>query len=333
MNRKNMISGVLFLALMFLTMFIIFKDNNIVTIWQEVKQLKPSYLFGTILTALFFVSAEGMMIWYLLQALDCSTTLVGCITYSFIGFFFSGITPSATGGQPMQLYYMKKSGLRVSDSTVVLMTVALLYKFVIVLMGIGILFFFWGPLHSYLGNYIYLYYLGLFLNFFLVAVLLFVMINPRCFGSIVTAGERFLIKLHIVKPSITRSEKLSEMVHNYHEAVLFFLRHKKHIACVMVFTTIQRCSLFFLTWLIYKGMGLSGHSLATVVLLQAAVYIAVDMLPLPGSQGITELMYKTVFSTVFPGTALVTSMCITRGISFYFLLIISGLIMAVYRCK
>lgn len=30
--------------------------------------------------------------------------------YSFIGFFYSGITPSATGGQPVQLYYMSKDG-------------------------------------------------------------------------------------------------------------------------------------------------------------------------------------------------------------------------------
>ena len=53
-----------------------------------------------------------------------ASTLPRCIQYSFIGFFYSGITPSATGGQPVQLYYMNKDGNRGSDSTVVLMTVA-----------------------------------------------------------------------------------------------------------------------------------------------------------------------------------------------------------------
>ncbi len=64
------------------------------------------------------------MIWYLLRALNCGVSPFSCIRYSFIGFFYSGITPSATGGQPMQLYYMKKAGIKISDSTVVLMTVA-----------------------------------------------------------------------------------------------------------------------------------------------------------------------------------------------------------------
>ena len=69
-------------------------------------------------------------------------------------------------------------------------------------------------------------------------------------------------------------------------------------------------------------MGLSGFHAVTVMLLQAAIYIAVDMLPLPGSQGISELMYHAVFAPVFTGGTLAASMCITRGISFYFLLLL-----------
>lgn len=57
-----------------------------------------------------------------------------------------------------------------------------------------------------------------------------------------------------------------------------------------------------------------------VMALQASIYIAVDMLPLPGSQGISELMYVSVFSSVFTDALLAPSMCVTRGLSFYFLL-------------
>lgn len=83
------------------------------------------------------------MIWYLLQAMKANrrkegSSLIRCIQYSFIGFFYSGITPSATGGQPVQLYYMSKDGNRGSDSTVVLMTVAVVYKFVLVILVVVI---------------------------------------------------------------------------------------------------------------------------------------------------------------------------------------------------
>lgn len=325
MKRKNLISGLVFLALLLLTIYVIFKDNSIFLVWEEVKKLQLGYLIGAILAALFFVSAEGAMIWYLLRALGAKEALPKCIGYSFIGFFFSGITPSASGGQPVQLYYMKKSGLRVADSTVVLMTVALIYKFVLCVLGVALPLLFWKLLYTHLGNYIYLYFFGLFLNILLVAVLLFVMISPRFFEKIVTVGEKILTKLHILKPAPERSAKIAAMADRYHQAVVFFLRHKKHIVLVTLFTFLQRCSLFFLTWLIYRGMGLTGESLLTIMILQASVYIAVDMLPLPGAQGITELMYSTVFSAVFPGMYLTASLCVTRGINFYFLLIVSGL--------
>lgn len=328
MNRKNLLSGCLFIALMLLTFYTIFHGNDMAYVWQTVKKLHPGYLIAAVFTGIFFVAAEGLMIWYLLRALNNRISPFRCIKFSFVGFFYSGITPSATGGQPMQLYYMKKSGLRISDSTVVLMTVALIYKLVLVLIGLCILIFYYPALRLYLKNYLYLYYLGLFLNTALVAILLFVMISPKCFRSLVIAGEKLMMKLHIIKPSEKRRQKLFDMADSYHEAVIFFLQHKRHIAVITAFTFLQRFSVFFLTWLIYKGMHLSGHSMMTVMMIQATVYIAVDMLPLPGAQGITELMYKTVYSIIFPGAYLTASMCVTRSINFYLLLILSGLIAA-----
>ncbi len=52
---------------------------------------------------------------------------------------------------------------------------------------------------------------------------------------------------------------------------------------------------FFLTYVVYRGLGLYGTPMLDIILLQASVYIAVDMLPVPGAQGITEAMYRAVF--------------------------------------
>lgn len=324
MKRKNIISAIIFLLLAVLTISVILKGNDMGAVAAAAQELNVSYLMAAAAVALFFVSAEGMMIWYLMGALQEPVKIINCIRYSFVGFFFSGITPSATGGQPMQLYYMQKEGHKISNSTVVLMTVAVIYKFVLVVMGLGILLFYHKSLAEYLDSYLYLYYLGLFLNTALVAVLLFVMISPRCFKGMVTGGERLLKKLHLLKYSKERTENLIEMADQYHEAVLFFLKNKSKIVFVIGFTVIQRCSVFFMTWLVYKGLGMEGRSMLTVMIVQASVYIAVDMLPLPGAQGITEMMYKTAFALIFPGAYLTASMCITRGLNFYFLLMVSA---------
>jgi hypothetical protein len=112
----------------------------------------------------------------------------------------------------------------------------------------------------------------------------------------------------------------------YQEAVKFFFSHKRHVLAVFLITVVQRVGLFVITWLVYRGMGFDTESVVTVTVLQAAIYVAVDMLPLPGAQGITELMYQNVFVSVFSGAALTASMCVSRFINFYVPLLLSALL-------
>ena len=226
----------------------------------------------------------------------------------------------------MQLYYMKKDGNALSDSSVVLMTVALLYKFVLVIIGCAMLFFWYDPLRSYLRKYFGLYILGLVLHVVLVAVLLAVMLAPEAMKRLIFQIEHFLTRIRILKPSAGRAEKIRQFIGGYQEAVHFLAKQKYRMLLVLGITFLQRCSLFLLTGLVYLGFSQQGTSLLTVMLLQASVSVAVDMLPLPGAQGITELMYCRVFSHVFSQACLMPSLYVTRGSSFYFVLVVSLLV-------
>lgn len=327
--KKRMLQIALFLVIMLLTFYALFSGRDLSEIGRAIMSMSFWYLVPAIALAVFFVSAEGFMIWYLLRSMKAqkdgykASSLPRCIQYSFIGFFYSGITPSATGGQPVQLYYMNKDGNRGSDSTVVLMTVAVAYKFVLVIMGLAILLFWLNPLRQELGNYFLLYLLGLALNVILVILILGVMLFPKVILKAALLFEGLFIRLRIWKPSDKREEKINAFIDSYQQAVAWLKGHKGSLLVVLFVTFLQRCSVFVLTYMVYLGFGLEGSSAMKVILLQAAVYIAVDMLPLPGAQGITELMYQTVFVHVFTGAYLIPSMLVSRGINFYFLLIVS----------
>lgn len=333
--KKRVFQAALFLLIMFLTFYTLFSGRNLAEIGRCVMKMSPWYLAAAVGLALFFVCAEGFMIWYLLRAMKAkkdggkASSLFRCIQYSFIGFFYSGITPSATGGQPVQLYYMNRDGNRGSDSTVVLMTVAVVYKFVLVVMGFGILLFWSGPLRSELGRYFPLYLLGLSLNVVLVFLILGVMLFPKVILKAALFFERLFIRMNIWKTSGEREEKIRDFIDSYQSAVTWLRGHRGKLLCVTFVTVLQRSSVFVLTYMVYLGFGLSGTDALRVILLQASVYIAVDMLPLPGAQGITELMYQTVFANVFTGSYLIPSMLVSRGVNFYFLLIVSlGVVLA-----
>ena len=335
--KKRVLQIALFLAVMLLTFYALFSGRDLSEIGRAIMSMSFWYLIPSIVLAVFFVCAEGFMIWYLLRSMKAqkegykASSLPRCIQYSFIGFFYSGITPSATGGQPVQLYYMNKDGNRGSDSTVVLMTVAVAYKFVLVVMGLGILLFWLHPLRQELGNYFPLYLLGLALNVILVVLILGVMLFPKVILKLALLFEGLFIRLKIWKPSEKREEKINGFIDSYQQAVTWLKDHKGSLLVVIFVTFLQRCSVFVLTYMVYLGFGLQGSGAMKVILLQAAVYIAVDMLPLPGAQGITELMYQAVFVHVFTGAYLIPSMLVSRGINFYFLLIVSLVIVLVNR--
>ncbi len=335
--KKRALQIALFLVIMLMTFYALFSGRNLSEIAHAMAEMSPMYLVPAVGLAVFFVCAEGYMIWYLLRSMKAhksgakGSSLFRCIQYSFIGFFYSGITPSASGGQPVQLYYMNKDGNRGSDSTVVLMTVAVAYKFVLVVMGFGILLFWFRPLTNELGKYFPLYLLGLSLNVILVIVILGVMLFPQVMLKTALFFEGLLIRMKIWKPSDQREEKIRTFIDSYQNAVTWLKAHKGKLAFILFVTFLQRCSVFVLTYMVYLGFGLEGTSALRVILLQAAVYIAVDMLPLPGAQGITELMYQAVFTHVFTGIYLIPSMLVSRGINFYFLLVVSLLVVVAVR--
>lgn len=384
--KKRILEVGVFLGIMLLTFYALLRGQNPGEILQAVLKMSPVCLLVAVLLALFYVCAEGSMIWYLLRAMrgtdynlketreirvnlntqrNCcvqvqkerqnanqsaeteekmgevkkrtdqmerfrrgknengGSSWLRCIQYSFIGFFYSGITPSATGGQPVQLYYMNKDGNKGADSTVVLMTVAVVYKFVLVLIGLGILLLWYHPLRMQLQKYFWLYLLGLVLNVVLVTVLLGVMLLPGIMLKVEEKFEAVMIWMNLMRPSEERKKNVREFINSYQNAVNWLKIHPIHLLTVIGLTFLQRCSVFVLTYVVYRGFGLEGTTALKIILLQASVYIAVDMLPLPGAQGITELMYKAIFANIFAGMNLIPSMLVTRGLNFYFLLIVS----------
>ena len=76
----------------------------------------------------------------------------------------SCITPSAGGGQPAQVYYMRKNMIPVPVATVVLMVVTITYKSVLVIVGCLLAVFGRGLLDRYLYEVMPVFYLGLTLN-------------------------------------------------------------------------------------------------------------------------------------------------------------------------
>lgn len=330
-NKKKVIGNtVFFFALFGLTAYAVLKGKELSELAEVLKSVKPAYYIAGLVMIVVFVCCESYIIYRMLRLLHYNDVPKrNCVKYSFVGFFFSCITPSATGGQPMQLYYMNRDKVDISVGTVILMIVTILYKFVLVFLGALIFLFRHFLVAEYIGKAAFFFYLGMALNVFCVAFMLILVFEPTLASKIVLWLFQKLEKFHILKKKEERLEKLQNSMIEYHKAAAIIQGHRIFIFRMFVVTLIQRLIHFSITYLVYRAMGLSALGFIDVVALQSVISISVDMLPLPGGMGISEGLFLSIFKKIFVGGLLYPAMLLSRGISYYALVLISAVMTGV----
>lgn len=295
------------------------------TIARYIKEANPLWIAVSVFMVLGFIFCESVIIRMLFAKLNIKTGGFECFLYSCVGFFFSAVTPSASGGQPAQMVYMKKRGIRVSTSTNVLMWVTIFYKMTLVLIGFVLIGFRLDFIQKYMGNWIWIFYLGIVLNVGCVAIMVMLWIKSEWLEAIGNGGLTVLHKIKLVRRTGKKRERLARFVRNYDDAFVA-LRGEIPVLTVSFFlTVIQRTMLFAITGFVYLAFGLEGTSFVDVVILQSVISIAVDMLPLPGGSGITEHLFLMMFVTIFTSRLLLPAMVLSRGIAFYVQLLFCGI--------
>ena len=306
-----------------LTLYGVFHGEDLESMMLAIQTAQWEWLLPGVGLVLFFIWGESIIIWYMMKSYGTQLKKRTCFLFSSVGFFFSCITPSASGGQPMQIYYMKKERIPIPVSTVVLMIVTITYKLVLVVIGIGILIFGQGFLHRYLDGILPVYYLGLGLNVFCVIFMTVLVFHPVLARVILRKGMQILERFHLMKPKKERVEKLELSMDTYRGTAEYLKEHLGVILIVFGITFVQRMALFAATWFVYLAFGLSGTSFLDVVFLQAVISVSVDMLPLPGGMGISETLFLHIFRPVF-GSLLLPGMVLSRGLGYYGELLISA---------
>lgn len=310
--------NVLFLLLIFTaTVWSVFRGEDLSQVLFYLKAANDWYLIPSLICVLLFILGESVIIRYLLGSLGTHVPFFRCAMYSFIGFFYCCITPSASGGQPMQVVAMRRDRIPVAVSSVVLAIVTITYKLVLVLIGSAVLLLRPASLMVYLEPVEELVVLGLILNVICIGALLLLVFEPAAVYHIGTAAFSLIERIRPFRHPEKQRQRLERIVNQYQGAADFYRTHHGVMVRVFVLTLIQRCCLFLVTWFTYRSFGLSGCSLPTVVTLQAMISVAADMLPLPGGMGVSENLFLDIFLPIFGEDLVLPGMMLSRGVSFY----------------
>lgn len=316
-------------ALLGWTAYTVLKAQSPVELTAALTAADVRFLFAGLGLMAVFIGCEARATYLILKALGSPQRYRRCYFYSCAGFFFSNITPSATGGQPMQVYYMNRDGVPAVHGAMDMLLVTIGYHTAVVIFGLAALLFH-GDLLPVLGGGVG-FLLGLGFAVFLVldGAMLLLLFLP---GPVSRLG-RFVIGMALrLRPSLDREKlegRLAEELERYGQGARLIRATPSLLPRVILLSMAQMACSYAVPCLVCLAFGLNETSFWTVFSLQLLCTIAVGYLPLPGSAGAAEGVFLRAFGFVF-GTGLVApAMILSRTVSCYAVLLVTGVVTAV----
>ena len=320
---KSLVMSIsLFLVLLFLTFWLIFKDQDLGKIFDIADNANPWWILGGFALMIGYFLIQSWNVKSILGSLGEKISLKKMFKFTLIEFFFCAMTPSASGGQPLEIYYMSKEGISASKATLAIFVQLCGYQ--ISVMSLGIISVLFLPYKLPPGVFMF-FLIGLLINGIALLVLLSCVFLPKVTQLAAQGIVKIARKLHYKKVD-QMEEKLKNGIEQYADNSKYIKKHKKEfgIAILRVFAQV---SLFYIVpFCVYKAFGLSEHGLMEIFAMQSVLFIATAGFPIPGAVGLSETVFLALYGSVFGTELLSSAMLLNRGITFYGFVLISMLV-------
>ena len=328
-SKKIFKNLIIFILLIGLTFYMILKDQNILDIYNVVKSVKIQYVIIAIICMCLYLLLEGINLGRTLKVLKEKSSIMKNIKYALIGFFFSSITPAASGGQPMQIYYMYKDKISVANSTLALLIN--LCSFQIITLSAAFISVCLNMKHLNTGLWCF-FIIGVSLNLSALALLLIGIFSKRLSEGLVRFAVKVL-KFFKIKNIDKKQEKLESELSKY-QGSANYIKENKFLMVKILFTTLVLVIIYYsIPYWIYCSFGFSEYNIAQIITLQSVLYATVSGIPSPGAVGVTEGGFMSLFKSVFPSNIISGAMLLNRGVSFYLFVLITGIFVTVISLK
>ena len=328
-RKKTLLNSIIFLILIFITYYIIFREQDLYELYLDITKLNPIYLIIAALLMVLYFGIEAFNVKGILHAFKEKITFKKALGYTLVGFFFSSITPGATGGQPMEIYYLTKEKIKASHSTMALLMH--LCGAQISAVSLGIIGLILKP-HILDNGLIYFFIIGSLFNTIPVAITIIGVFFPKFALKIVNIIIK-IMKYFKTKNIDNITKKINNELEIYEESAGIIKKDKKILLKAILIAFTQIIVWYIIPFVIYKSFGLSGKNIIDFIIIQAILHSTVCSMPLPGSVGVTETVFLLIYGLAYPATLLQSALVINRFINFYLFVVVSLIVYIIIKIR
>src|SRR5574344_1666723 len=282
-KRNSLIVGIVTILVLIFILKDNFDDivNNLVNanIW---------WILLTILVYLIYFIFDQLAIYKIVKQYNEDINFNFIIYLGIITKFFNGVTPLASGGQPMQIYELHKKNISVANGTNIVIQNYIVFQIALVILGVI----------AYILNH-----------------------------SIVKLGIKFLSILKKNIDQEKEFNKWDKFCDDYYDNAKILLSNKKTFLLCIIDEFISLTLYYAIPYTLAYSLGF-GHNLTLINTIAAGSYIYIMgcYVPIPGATGGMEYGFMGFFGNFLSGGQLSALMVLWRFITYYLPTIIGAVV-------
>ena len=348
--KRHVISNIIYLLIVLgLTAlsFYLTVGNNVQKIFDTLSGANLWYIFAIFGVIIACIVARSVAIFSLTRIFEKNYMFHRAVAIDQIGSLYRMVTPAGLGSHVMETYTYHKQGLRVSNALSILAMYSIIYQVVLIIYGVITISVKADLVNqiAYLninGTYISLWLLiaiGFAFNVITIGFILLLSYWEPFYKLIHGPIFSFLNKVKIVRDLEASRKRLDESKDNFRNNLKCLL---KHVPTLLV-TALMFFVYITLSYSVPYLVGLSLNNASPTanywdsVLLSNFHQMVTCIIPIPGSSGVSELFFYSLF---YPSNGpkfyssdeiARASLLLWRSLVFIIPLMISCLVTLIYR--
>lgn len=291
--------------------------GNIGNLGKAIQSVDKIWLLAAVASMVLFWFADSFVLAYATSYVEKKHPFLSMLKIALIGQYYSALTPFATGGQPLQVYYYKKIDVSASKSTTILVFKFIAWQMVVVGFSICSMVLNFNFIASQMPQMLVFSILGLSINVGVIFVVAMVMINKDLLLKLSYFVIKQLAKMHIIKDPEKSYISANAYFTDVSESINVMYAHKLKALNILIVSLLQFMCLMAVTYFVYRSLGLYDRTLTQLIMLQAVLYMTVSFVPIPGASLASEASFRIFFGPAFPASLLFISMLLWRAITYY----------------
>ena len=323
---KRVLSALFILLSVAVVFCIAFGNPELSSAWDALRGLDARWIMGLFFCWAAYAFFDALGTWFCLRKQGFRLGIGTVASITLIGFYYSSITPGASGGQPMQVNSLRKAGIPVGNGTTAVTVRLIANQFMVSMLSLVFLLLNRDFVHYQLGNAIWFVRIGWLINFSVVPLVLLAAFRRNLMRKLASGLIGLLARLRLIRNRDSAVQKVTDVLDIYHTAIhdLFCSPGQLLLQCLC--STVSLLALTGSIIFVYHAFSLSGTSWDRLLTLSLLLFVSASYTPLPGASGAQEGGFMYYFNIVFPGGTKGLALLIWRFFTYYMFLF-TGIVM------